>query len=241
MTESRLLLNTEKKTVNSRFGLGVMILFALLLLIRAGWFLLSDPARFPINKVQVSASYQHISHADLESIVSPHLQKSYFSLSLKSLQADIAHLSWVDLVELDKIWPDRLKIRVVEKQPIARFNHQLITDNGQVFSGKTSQGLEDYPEIRAPGSQKLKVLQVYRKFSKILSDANLKIARLRLGKNQSWQLTLNNGIELYLGKEDVEKRLKRFSQAYPQLMAKNSGQPVRVDLRYSHAMAVQWT
>ncbi len=241
MTESISLKNTESKQLYSLRGLGVMMLLALLLLIRVCWLYFSDSARFPINKVQVAASYQHISHADLESVVSPHLQKSYFSLSLKSLQADISGLAWVDQVELDKIWPDKLKIKVVEKQPVARFNRQLITENGQVFKGKTNGDADSLPMIIAPGEQKLIVLQAYSKFSKILSDANLKIARLRVGKNQSWQLTLANGIELYLGKEDVEKRLKRFSRAYPQLLAKNSGQPVRVDLRYSHAMAVQWT
>ena len=63
---------------------------------------------------------------------------------------------------------------------------------------------------------------------------------MKLRDNQAWELTLRNGVELHLGKRDLEKRLLRFCKAYPAVFAEKLNLLSSVDLRYARGMAVQW-
>ena len=62
----------------------------------------------------------------------------------------------------------------------------------------------------------------------------------QLCDNQAWELSLSNGVVLYLGKQDIEKRLLRFCRAYPSVFAERPEQLTSVDLRYARGMAVKW-
>ena len=68
----------------------------------------------------------------------------------------------------------------------------------------------------------------------------LHAASLQLRDNQAWELSLTNGVQLRLGKRDLEKRLLRFCKAYPVVFADKPEQLTSVDLRYARGMAVQW-
>ncbi len=73
-----------------------------------------------------------------------------------------------------------------------------------------------------------------------MTTYGLRVAALQLRENQAWELSLTNGIQLQLGKRDMEKRLLRFCRAYPTVFADKPEQLARVDLRYARGMAVQW-
>ena len=88
--------------------------------------------------------------------------------------------------------------------------------------------------------QQTDVLQIYQKLSKLLSIYGLHAASLQLRDNQAWELSLTNGIRLYLGKQDLEERLQRFCRAFPAIFADKPEQLLSVDLRYAHGLAVHW-
>ena len=76
--------------------------------------------------------------------------------------------------------------------------------------------------------------------SKLLSIYGLHASALQLRDNQAWELSLSNGVQIRLGKRDLEKRLTRFCKAWPAVFADKSEQLSSVDLRYARGMAVQW-
>lgn len=57
--------------------------------------------------------------------------------------------------------------------------------------------------------------------SKILSIYGLHASSLELRDNHAWELGLDNGVQLRLGKRDLEKRISRFCKAYPAVFAEN--------------------
>lgn len=217
-----------------------LILVALILLARLFYMYLADPTRFPIGTVKIIASYQHISHKELAKVLEPYLGSSFFTLPGHQLYADLAKLDWADKVEIERVWPDTLKISVVEKIPVATWNNGLMTEEGDVFNEGGKSIDSSLPHLSGPRDQQKEVLQVYKKMSKILSIYGLHATALDWRDNQAWDLTLANGLRLHLGKRDLELRITRFCKAYPAVFAERLEQLAIVDLRYPRGMAVQW-
>jgi len=180
----------------------VLILSALILAGRLGYFYLSDAERFPITTIKVAASYEHITHKELETILAKYLSDSFFALPVSELQAQLNALHWIDTAYVERVWPDTLKIKLVEKKPIAVWGNALMTKDGKLFNeGSVSEDL-NIPHLKGPLTQQAEVLQVYEKLSKILSLYGLKASGLYLRDNQSWVLILGDGVKIY-GKERV--------------------------------------
>lgn len=218
---------------------GLMICAALLSL-RLGYLFLSDPQRFPINTVKVTASYEQISRKQLETILSQYAHMGFFSLSTRALQKDLNAFEWADRVEVTRVWPDTLTIKLVEKVPVATWNHVPITWDGRFIRTDEDAFHERLPELSGPENQFAEVLQSYQKLSKLLGTYQLQIAKLQLRENQAWELDLTGGIRLHLGHREVEQRLIRFCRAYRLEFSEQSERLSSVDLRYAHGMAVQW-
>jgi cell division protein FtsQ len=64
------------------------------------------------------------------------------------------------------------------------------------------------------------------------------IAELRLSPRGAWQVKLASGLELELGRGDVEPRLARFVSAWPHLVARGVA-PQHADLRYPNGFALR--
>ncbi|MBA2648233.1 MAG: FtsQ-type POTRA domain-containing protein [Legionella sp.] len=217
-----------------------LIFFGTFLAGRLAYLYLADAKRFPINTVKVAASYAHISHQQLEAVLSNHLKESFFSLSVNRLQNELNEINWTDTVYVERVWPDILKIKIVEKKPVALWNGSLMTETGKLFQQGVTTFDVDVPKLKGPASQQMEVLQVYKKLSKILLSYGLKTTGLHLSENQSWILVLGDNTKIYLGKKELSARLKRFCKAYPAVFAQKAEQLASVDLRYPRGMAVQW-
>ena len=234
--------NRDVDSSNLRYicWLLVLSLSAIFLTCRLGYYYLSDAERFPITTIKVAANYEHVTHKELEGVLSKHLSNSFFTLSINALQNELNELGWIDTASVERVWPDTLKIRLVEKKPVAIWDNALMTEDGRLFNeGAVPQGLS-LPKLKGPLSQQEEVLQVYEKLSKILSMYGLNATGLHLRENQSWVLLLGNDIKIYLGKKELKERLQRFCKAYPAVFAEKIEQLSSVDLRYPRGMAVQW-
>lgn len=220
--------------------LTLLTVVAIILCARIGFFYVSDEHRFPINTVKIAANFQHITRHQLEKVLSAYQDNSFFSLPIGQLHNELLALDWANEVSVQRIWPDVLSIKLIEKEPFAKWNNALITGKGQLFNvGQPTDNL-GLVELQGPDGQEKDVLQIYKKLSKLLSTFDLHVASLKLHTNQSWDLSLTNGIHLLLGKQDIEKRLVRFCKAYHATFTAKADQIVRVDMRYERGMAVQW-
>ncbi|KTD28010.1 MULTISPECIES: cell division protein FtsQ/DivIB [Legionella] len=232
----------DAETGRLRYASFLMILVAaaFVLAARLLYLYIADPHRFPINTVKIVASYQHITHKQLESILADHLRSSFFTLSVHRLYAELAALDWTNNVQIERVWPDTLKITLVEKIPVATWNHAMMTEKGEIFNEGGALTDSSLPHLNGPTNQQKEVLQVYKKMSKILSVYGLHAAALEWRDNHAWELTLANGLRLRLGKRDLDTRITRFCKAYPAVFAERADQLASVDLRYPRGMAVQW-
>lgn len=238
-------MKNSARRINFTGFISLLVVCALLLLARVVYVYVSEPGRFPVNTVKISANFEHISRSDIEEVLERYNNSSFIMLPISRLQADLSTLNWAKNIKINRVWPDTLKITIIEKQPIAIWRKSFITDDGSIISenNQTAQksGLSRaLPKLNGPEDQQQEVLQNYQKLSKLLSSYGLHADSLELHNNQSWDLYLADGAVLRLGKRDIEKRVLRFCKAYSAVFADKPEKLASVDLRYPHGMAVQW-
>lgn len=231
--------------MRDQFFLSMLVVCAVLLMARLAYLYLADPINYPISTFKVEANYQHITRNCLEKILEKYTHKGFFSISVRDLHAELSALEWADKIKVERIWPDTLKIKVVEKRPVAIWNRVLMTEDGLLFDLSPAEwqkeaNVEHLPELNGPKDQQVEVLQMFRKLSKLSESYGLHTNSLALRDNQAWELGLGNGVLLRLGKRDIESRLERFCLAYSAIFGDKFDRLAVVDLRYMHGMAAKW-
>ena len=114
--------------------LTLLIICALLLSARMIYLFLADPQRFPVDTVKITASYQHVTIKQIESVLTDYLNDSFIVLPVTRLQADLTAFDWTDNTQIERVWPGTLKITLVEKSPVAVWNESLLTADGKLFN-----------------------------------------------------------------------------------------------------------
>ena len=85
-------------------------------------------------------------------------------------------------------------------------------------------------------------LENFVNLNKLLDFSELAIDELVLTERFAWQLILNDGVTINLGRDNRVERIQRFMDIYPEIkLQKKEGQQVDyVDLRYDTGLAVGW-
>lgn len=233
------------RNLRDHIFLFMLVVCAVLLLARVTYLYLTNPTNFPINTFRIEASYQHITRTKIKEILEKYTSKGFFSISVGALQTELAALNWADGVEVARLWPDTLTIKVIEKQPVAMWNQVLMTNQGWLIDSTPDQSQKEanaqhLPKLSGPKNQQLEVLQMFQKLSKLCQIYGLHPNALAVRDNQAWELGLSNGLLLRLGKKDMESRLQRFAMTYSAVFGDKFDQLAVVDLRYGHGMAAEW-
>lgn len=204
-----------------------------------GWF---AAGRWPVTQLTVQAEFKHVSAADIRAAVRPRLGKGFFALDLDAVQKAVAALPWVESVEARKRWPDTLQLRIYERQPFARWNDkQLISRQGLVFDAPGAAELSNLPDLRGPDARLAEVVSFYAETRKAFAGTHLQINGVALTERGSWSISTATGARIVIGDRDqAGRRLHRFLDVYPQLMAGHTDGFAYADLRYTNGFAVRW-
>lgn len=212
-----------------------LILFLLLLaiLLIIGYTYVKDPALWPINAVEVTTQLKHVEPQAVKETVMQYAGASFFTIKMRALQKDLQALPWVQKVNIERVWPDSLKIAIIEQTAVLRWQDTgFINDNGELFDPKQAHTLS-LPKLSGDKARYQEILGVYQRLNAQLLPQELSIVELDLSPRSAWSLQLNNGLKLNLGQDDIEARLASFLKVMPTL---NLEEPEKmyVDLRYTN-------
>ncbi|MGN6479552.1 cell division protein FtsQ/DivIB [Luteibacter sp.] len=205
-----------------------------------GWF---AAGRWPVTQLKVEAEFAHVSAEQIRSAAIPHLGKGFFATDLESVRAAIGSLPWVESVEVRKRWPDTLLVRIYERQPFARWNEdKLISRTGQVFDAPGADQMGDLPRLSGPDSRLAEVVSFYAQVRKAFEGrVGMSVTGVSLTQRGSWSVIMDSGAEIVIGdREQADRRLARFLDVYPQLIAGHRGGFAYADLRYTNGFAIRW-
>jgi cell division protein FtsQ len=84
------------------------------------------------------------------------------------------------------------------------------------------------------------VAQRYLSAQGRMLEAGMRIAALRLDERGAWEMDLDSGVTVRLGRRDVDERLDRFIRTASQVIAHRLNDITYVDMRYSNGFAIGW-
>lgn len=192
---------------------------------------------FAVREVGVSASAAHTTREQVQTLVESELHGNFFTLDLEQARVAFEKLPWVRRASLRRAWPDRLEVDLEEHVALARWRDTgLVNTHGEVFEAASDQTL---PVFVGPSGAASEMTDQFRKFQAVLAPLGRTTSELHLSARGAWELKLDDGYALELGRQDMAGRVARFATAYPQASARLPGGVYRVDLRYPNGFAVR--
>ncbi|KPQ27447.1 MAG: cell division protein FtsQ [Marinobacter excellens HL-55] len=194
-----------------------------------------------IVAVDVRGDFVGDSRVAVERAAGAWIGKSYFATDLAEIKAELEQRPWVASAAIKRVWPGRLEIDIREKKPLAYWTDgRLVSRSGELFFPPNPEVAGRLPRLAGPDARVRDVIAMARTMSDQLAGYGLGFAGLSVEQRGAWTLTLSNGIEVVLGRDQVEQRFERFITVYENRLAARVDEVSRIDVRYSNGVAVQW-
>lgn len=206
----------------------------------AGWGVhtLLDPQRFPLRRVQIAGTLEHVDRGALTAALGAVSHGGFFSVDVARMGAAARAVPWVDDAQVRRAWPDTLVVTITEQQAVARWaSGALVNTRGELFE-VPAPAPDDLPLLAGPPGTAGAVLERYRQFATVLEG----VGELRAAAQDArgtWRLTLADGVEITLGGRGAAASLERFARIYTTRLAGRVPPLASVDLRYADGFAVR--
>ncbi|HRP66207.1 MAG TPA: cell division protein FtsQ/DivIB [Thauera sp.] len=207
------------------------------------WFL-SRPL-FPLRELVVVTPPSQVTEAQLQYAARLAVQGNFFMVDLDSVRATFEKLPWVRKADVRRRWPDALELRIEEHEAVAYWtvsesgDARLVNRQGEVFIAASNA---DMPQFDGPQGSAARLLARYAEFSSLLQPLGLRLVGLALSAREAWQLQLDNGMTVVLGREQekspLAERLKRFIAVWPGVHQEIDIDIKIADLRYPGGFAL---
>ncbi|SHO56713.1 cell division protein FtsQ/DivIB [Vibrio quintilis] len=200
-----------------------------------------DDNRLPLSKIILQGDLEYVTAQDVQHAFArlEHIG-TFMSQDVDELQACVQEIPWVSHASIRKQWPNTIKVFLTEHQVQAIWNGQALIDtHGIVFNGDPGLVHGEYARLYGPEDSGSEVLNMWREYNPLFNKVGLNISSLVLNERRAWQVILDNGIRLELGKESISERIKRFFMLY-QYLGQDVDKISYIDLRYDTGAAVGW-
>ena len=224
----------------------LMLVASAALLAAAAVWLVRVPS-LPVKQVVFVEALPHTRRGEVEQVLPASLKGNFFSLNLETVRGSLEKLPWARKVEVRRVWPARLEVRIEEHKPVARWGEgrgELVNSYGEVFAAALpdEEGAA-LPLLFGPNGTAQELLKRYAEFVGAFKAVGETPVQVTLSPRLAWQLKLQNGMLVDIGREQTKApvgvRLQRFIEIYPETVAKRAVRPAVVDLRYPNGFAMR--
>jgi cell division protein FtsQ len=226
------------------FALGIALFVA-----AGAWWAIRNPV-FAIAGITVQGEVTHNSAPMLRANVTPQLAGNFFTINLAAARQAFESVPWVRRAVVRREFPNRLRVVLQEHHAVALWGSEsdpkLLGDKGEVFEANVGDvEQDDLPQLAGPDDQADQVLAMYRTVKPLFEPLDLAVQSLLLTPRGNWQVELDNGAVVELGRgmpAEVASRTQRFVQTVTQVASRYSRTPealVSADLRYGEGYALK--
>ena len=200
---------------------------------------------------------EHLTRAQLLSIFGEDLERNIFKVPMAERKSQLEQLPWVEHATLMRLLPNRLRISIVERTPVAfvrQGNHiGLVDGNGVLLDMPTDVQANmkySFPVVNGiaagdPLSVRAARMKIYQRFTEDLDRGGEKISRslseVDLSNPEDVRALIpdhSNAILVHFGEDNFLERYKKFEEhlaewkaQYPRLSS--------ADMRYEQQVILQ--
>ena len=195
----------------------------------------------PVRSIVIDGPFQRVAAVEVEQAARGALKGGFVSADLEKLREAVEALAWVDRARVQRLWPDRVRVEVVEQQAAARWGEDgLLNTRGELFATGVRHVPPELPRLDGPDGSHSQVAQRYLAIQGRLVEQGMRVAALRLDARGAWELDLSNGVTVRLGRRQVDERMERFVQVGAQVISGQAAKIQYIDMRYSNGFSIGW-
>jgi len=214
---------------------------ALLLLLMGALSALIWALDRPVQVISMDGSFQRVSPGQIEKAVAPYARAGFMSANLGDIKRAVEALPWVDHARIARRWPNSLHVALTEQTAAARWGESgLLNTRGELFVKAAAHVPAELPRLSGPEGSESQVAQRYLSAQGRMLEAGMRIAALRLDERGAWEMDLDSGVTVRLGRREVDERIERFIRTVSQVIAHRLAEINYVDMRYSNGFAIGW-
>lgn len=222
---------------------------ALMAAAAVAWWAVRHPV-FALARITVVGDVAHNSAAMVRANVAPRVAGNFFTVDLGAARQAFMQMPWVREAQVRREFPNRLRVILQEHRPVAFWGAEgdttLVNSFGEVFEANPGDvEHESLPRLAGPQDQSAQVLAMYGRIAPLFEPLDLSLEQLTLTGRGSWQVRLDSGAQLELGRgtpDDVAARAERFAQTVTQAASRYGRKPeavVAADLRHADGYAIR--
>ncbi|MGN6830340.1 cell division protein FtsQ/DivIB [Paucibacter sp. M5-1] len=213
---------------------------------------------FGIRHIQVEGDVMRNSVASLRANAMPHVSGTFLTLNLQQASSAFQAVPWVRTAVVQRVWPNRLRVRLEEHRPAAYWEAKpegadaqseasveraLVNSFGEVFEANLGDVEdEDLPVLAGPEGSSAAMLAMWQQLNALSLKLGESARRLDLSGRGSWRLTLEKGAVVELGRGSEAEVLARFGQfaaSITQIRSRYQTAVLSADLRHHDGYAVR--
>ncbi len=195
----------------------------------------------PIESIVVNGPFQRVTPLQVEEAISGELDAGFFGADVGRMQEKIQALAWIDGANVARRWPDRIAIAVTEQVPAAIWGESgLLNVRGELFVTDARHIPAELPRLSGPDDRSNEVARRYLAIREQLIPLGLDVRRVHLDARGAWDITLANGVDIRLGRRDVDERTDLFLDVVANIITGRAADIDYVDMRYSNGFTIGW-
>lgn len=194
-----------------------------------------------IHSIEIVGPFQRVTALQIEEAIASELEDGFVSADLSTIRERIMALAWIDQATVARRWPSRLRITVTEQVPAAIWDEKgLLNVRGELFVSDVRHVPAELPRLSGPESRAGEVARRYLAIRERLIPLGLDLRRVHVSSRGAWEMTLANGVEVRLGRRDVEDRTDLFLDIVADIITGRAADIDYVDMRYSNGFTIGW-
>jgi cell division protein FtsQ len=196
----------------------------------------------PISSLMVAGQLQRVSAEDVAALARHQVAgRGLVSVPVDELRRAIRRLPWVEDVAIERLWPRSLRLHITEQVAVARWNGaELVNRRGELFSSGARQVPPELPALAGPEGRIDEVFARYLEAGAKLAAAGARLKAVSMDARGAWELGLDDGIIVRLGRSDVDARFERLVDAAWPAVGARAADINYIDMRYTNGFAISW-
>lgn len=195
-----------------------------------------------ISSIEINGPLQRVSALQIEEAISGETEAGFVAADLDRIRDSVMELPWIDQARVARRWPSRISISVSEQVPAAVWGDSgLLNTRGELFVTEYRHPPPELPRLNGPDDRSAEVAALYLEVRDRLIPVGLDVREVRLDARGSWRMTLNNGVEVRLGRRSVDRRTDLFLDVVSDIVAGHAKEIEYIDMRYGSGFAIGWT
>ena len=190
---------------------------------------------FPIEEIEIISSDKKYNEKKLTKYIDSIYGNDLLLSNIDMIQKNIISDEWISDVEVIKSFPSKLSIRIIEHQPLAIYNNQIMSKSGILI--RSSSNLGNLPVVVDKQKRPTVAYDILSSSLDGLKKINLVVKKIEI--YHSLIKIYTSSMVLISDKTNFKKNIQRLVFSFSDLKNTYGKKITSIDMRYSNGFAIK--